>query len=674
MNSNNKLANVTSPYLRQHADNPVDWWPWNDEALAQARQNDKPILLSIGYSACHWCHVMAHESFEDQATAELMNSLFVNIKVDREERPDLDKIYQTVYQLMNQRGGGWPLTVFLAPDDHTPLYAGTYFPDKPRHGMPAFKDVLQGVANAWATRRPELRKQSESIQQALSRLSTPASTGEDLNTEPVQQALQNLRASFDPNTGGFGDAPKFPHPEMLNHLLIQAQADDSGKAVQMLETTLNHMALGGVNDQLAGGFCRYSTDDKWMIPHFEKMLYDNGPLLGVYADAYLLTGNPLYRQTMQATADWIINSMQSRSGGYYSSIDADSEGVEGLFYVWQPEQIKSLLNETEYTLVARRFGLEQSANFEGDWHLHCDASTQPLVLDDTQMTVWDSARTKLLAERNQRVAPGIDDKVLTSWNALAIKGLVKAYKVSADEAYLQSAETAVAFIRNTLCQNGRLLAVYKDGVAHLNAYLDDYAYLIDALLELLSVRWKNEDLSFALSLADVLLAHYQDRESGGFYFTSDEHESLIQRPKSYADDAMPCGNGIAAKCLNRLGHLLADTRYIDAAEATLKNGWHQLKDLPHAHCSMLDALDEFVDTPEIVIMRGEDDALRQWQAQVNKGLKPNRWVLAIASNAEQLPASLADKKAPEEQGDNVVVAYVCKGMTCAPPITDIALL
>ncbi|MGD2117554.1 MAG: thioredoxin domain-containing protein [Chromatiales bacterium] len=671
--TNNRLASSTSPYLQQHADNPVDWHPWDEAALAAAREQDKPILLSIGYSACHWCHVMAHESFEDDATAELMNRLFINIKVDREERPDLDKIYQTAHQIMNQAGGGWPLTVFLTPQQHVPFFAGTYFPPKAAYGRPSFRELLLAIDNAWRTRRADIEEQNSMLLQALSDENKTAGNQAQLNELPLQRAFQALQHSFSEPRGGFSGAPKFPHTDMLNALLLHAWRESDEKQVQaalhMAHTTASCMALGGINDQLGGGFCRYSTDADWQIPHFEKMLYDNGPLLAFYVDLYQLSGNDLYKQTATMTADWVLSEMQAPHGGYYSSLDADSEGHEGRYYVWTREEVQRLLNDEEYDLLAQRFGLDQPANFEGAWHLHCDALQQPAVLSAAQQSVWDTARDKLLAARKLRVRPGLDDKQLTSWNALMIKGMLRAADVLHRGDWLDSATRAIEFIRDQLWRDGRLLAVHKDGVSHLNAYLDDYAYLLDALLEYLTVRWSSDYLQFARQLADVLLAHYQDQQQGGFFFTSDEHEKLIQRPKPYMDDAMPSGNGIAAKALLRLGYLLGDTDYLQAAEQTLQSAWPALLQYPHAHCSLLAALEEYLQPPEIFIIRGSTVELSTWRAALLSDYQPHRLVLTIDANETDLPGALADKK-PAGQA----VAYRCKGMTCFAPITDLQQL
>ncbi|MCB1774458.1 MAG: thioredoxin domain-containing protein, partial [Gammaproteobacteria bacterium] len=497
-----RLKHATSPYLQQHADNPVDWWPWCEEALQLAREQDKPILLSIGYSACHWCHVMAHESFEDPATAAVMNELFVNIKVDREERPDLDRIYQTAYQLLARRAGGWPLTVFLMPDDHSPFFAGTYFPPQPRHGLPAFVDVLRQIAQAYRERRPDIEQQNASVRAALVRVDQPP-PADTASSRPVDDALAQLAEQFDTAHGGFGGAPKFPHPGTLRFLLREGTRRRADDVRHMALHTLERMAAGGVNDHLGGGFCRYSVDDRWVIPHFEKMLYDNGQLLGLYAEAWVADDRrPVFKHVCERTAEWIMREMQADSGGYFASLDADSEGEEGRFYVWQADEVRQLLDADEFAVFAPRFGLDRTANFEGRWHLHTFrdteqiAQTAGIAAGDVRRRL-SSARHKLFAARELRVRPGRDEKILTSWNALTIKGMAKAGRLLQVPEWIDSAARAMAFLRRFHWRDGRLLASSRDGHAHLAAYLDDHAYLVDAALELLQARWDSDLLDFA---------------------------------------------------------------------------------------------------------------------------------------------------------------------------------
>ena len=607
----NRLIDETSPYLRQHADNPVDWYPWGEEALETARRQGKPILLSIGYSACHWCHVMAHESFEDEATAAVMNEHFINIKVDREERPDLDKIYQAAFQLLHRRSGGWPLTLFLTHDDHTPFVGGTYFPKTPRYGMPAFTDLLLRVSDHYRQHQAEIRRQNQALLEALCAEITPSpSAGDSILTDaPLQAGRNALLNHFDPIHGGFGGAPKFPHPASLERLLrcwtasqrcdaLQCNAPDP-EAEHAVHFTLQQMARGGIYDQLGGGFYRYAVDGEWQIPHFEKMLYDNGPLLALYAQAWQITKEPLLRTVAEATGAWLMREMQAPDGGYYATLDADSEGEEGQFYLWTPQQVQELLNAEEYTAFAVCYGLEQPANFEGRaWHLRMVAEpadlAQRLGLDPAQVNVWlASARQRLFAARSMRVWPGRDEKILTAWNGLAMHGLAVAGRLLERGDFVASAERALNFIQTHLWREGRLLAVHKDGQSRLNAYLDDYAFLIDGVLALQECRQRDDELAFAQRLADVLLAQFEDREAGGFYFTSHDHEALIHRPKSPHDEALPSGNGVAAQALLKLAQLTGQARYREAAERTLRWAWPTLSQIPAACNALLTALQDY---------------------------------------------------------------------------------
>jgi uncharacterized protein len=673
----NRLGAETSPYLLQHADNPVDWYPWGGAALLAAKQDDKPILLSIGYSACHWCHVMAHESFEDPATAALMNELFINIKVDREERPDLDKIYQVAQQLITHGSGGWPLTMFLTPDGQQPFFGGTYFPKEPRYGMPAFSDLLRRVAEYYHGHRAEIVKQSEQLTLAFAELAPPSAPGGVLlDQSPLRQARLDLERSFDCDFGGFSQAPKFPQPGSIERCMrhwygTSAETSPDLKALYMASLTMTRMAEGGIYDQLGGGFSRYSVDGGWMIPHFEKMLYDNAQLLCEFSRASLATGEALFTDIAAETADWVLRDMRSPQGGFYSSLDADSEGHEGKFYVWTPSEVQALLTPAEYTAFSRRFGLDGAANFEGKWHLHIYESTDAIaaVLGESTAAVAaliDAARAKLLTARNLRVWPARDEKILTSWNALMIKGLAIAARVLHRPDLADAATTAVDFVRRTLWRDGRLLATYKDGRAHLAAYLDDYVFLADALLELLQTRWRSSDLEFARQLTGVVLSHFEDLEAGGFFFTAADHERLIHRSKTYSDDSTPSGNGVAASVLCRLGYLCCDIPCLDAAERTLKAGWTMLQQYPQAHMSLVNALEDFLASTQIVILRGDAPDVARWSAALNTVYAPTRMIFAIPRDAAELPPALAAKQAAAG-----TVAYVCTGMTCRAPISDL---
>ncbi len=674
--SSNHLTTETSPYLLQHAENPVEWFPWGTDALNKAREEDKPILLSIGYSACHWCHVMAHESFEDEQTAEVMNELFVNIKVDREERPDIDKIYQTAQYLLTQRTGGWPLTMFLTPEDHIPFFGGTYFPDQARHGLPAFKDLLQHIAKAYRDKRSEIATQNHSLQEVLGTIYQSTQTPVQLGEEILNTAKDQLLQSFDIQHGGFGRAPKFPHPNNIERLMRhwyrgKNAGSEEKRTLHPAVYTLQKMASGGIFDHVGGGFCRYSVDEYWMIPHFEKMLYDNGPLLALYSQAFQATKQIGFKDTAIATADWVMREMQSSEGGYYSSLDADSEGVEGKFYVWDMEELQSLLSLDEFAIVNHRFGLSKGPNFEDKFHLHefvlIDETADHLSIEEsTCRTLWLQAKEKLYARRSERIAPGRDDKVLTSWNALMIKGMLIASRVFNKQEYADSAQHALEFINTTMFENGHLHASYKDGKAHLNAYLDDYAFLLDAILEYLQTRWNSHYLEFALMIAETLLNQFQDQEHGGFYFTANDHESLIQRPKVSADEATPAGNGIAAIALLRLGYLLAEPRFIQAAERTVDYASQQISNSPMAHGSLLHALEEILEPPTTIILRGKKENVLAWQKLCQKAFKPTLATYAIPDNEIDLPESIQNKTGRENQ----TLAYVCSGLSCSEPITD----
>ena len=678
----NRLARETSPYLQQHAANPVDWYPWGQEALDLARDSGKPILLSIGYSACHWCHVMAHESFEDAGTAALMNRLFVNIKVDREERPDLDKIYQFAHQVLTQRGGGWPLTMFLTHDDQKPFFGGTYFPDKARYGMPAFTTILERVAEYYHAQREELRSQNDSLMAVFGDLNPqPADTGIALTAAPLQAAREQLAASFDKRFGGFGNAPKFPHPGSIDRLMHHWHASAVSEtpdlhALFMATLTLTRMAEGGLYDQLGGGFARYSVDGYWMIPHFEKMLYDNGALLASYSEAALATGDALFRRIAGETGDWLLREMQDDSpdgkgAGFYSAYDADSEGHEGKFYAWSREEVQSALTAEEWSVFSRRFGFDEAPNFEGAWHLHIYqpleqiAKEQELEVAEVERRI-EAARAKLLAIRSRRVWPGLDDKILTSWNALAIRGLAIAARALERADFAAAAGRALDFLRAQAWRDGRLLATSKHGVSHLNAYLDDYAYLANALIEMLQVRWREDDVRWLREVLDAMLQHFEDRELGGFYFTSDDHETLIHRSKSFSDDAIPAGNGIAAGVLVRAGYLLGETRWLEAAERTLRAAWPAMNRYPHGHMSLLEALDEYLNPPEIVIVREHSAERGSWQRELGRLYAPRRLVFTIPADAQGLDPALTDKKAGPTSR-----AYVCRGSSCSPPVESL---
>jgi uncharacterized protein YyaL (SSP411 family) len=684
----NLLNNESSPYLLQHADNPVHWVAWNQASLDIARELDKPILLSIGYSACHWCHVMAHESFENPDTAAMMNELFVNIKVDKEERPDLDKIYQTAHSLLTERPGGWPLTVFLTPDTHMPIYAGTYFPPKAKHGLPAFKNLLLQISDIWQSRRNDIEQQSNALQSTYQRIyhsSKPEKTG--LNHAVIDIARNQLEKQFDSINGGFSGAPKFPHPSIIDFALKhwshtrRSNRDDPG-ILHSAIFSLEKMAEGGIFDHLGGGFCRYSTDELWMIPHFEKMLYDNGPLLSLYSQAWKINAETIFYDAACETADWVIREMQSSDGGYYSAQDADSEGSEGKYFVWHKDEISSLLNDyiknnniepVVTDLFKQRFGLDNSENFEGAWHLHGYLQTKTLAenngLNPEELnSEFRSIRRYLFDVREKRVHPDTDTKVLCAWNGLMIHGMSVTGRLLGKPEYVVSASRSAYFLKEHCWRNNRLLASYKNGEAKLNAYIDDYAFLIYGLQELLQCQWDNDLYEWMLQLADKLLSDFEDSEYGGFYFTSHDHESLIQRLKSFSDDAIPSGNAIAVYALNRLGYLSGDQRYIDAAENALRSAWTTIKHNPVSHCALLTALNEYLSPPDILIIRSHATDPGDWSSITQQYYLPFALVYDIP--ADQTPhTSISNKRAADSN-----LAYPCSGMQCHNAITGQAEL
>ena len=688
----NKLAQSTSPYLQQHADNPVHWLEWGPEALQLARATGKPILLSVGYSACHWCHVMAHESFEDEGIAMVMNELFINIKVDREERPDIDQIYQSAHALLTQRGGGWPLTMFLTPETK-PFFGGTYFPKTARYGLPGFGDLLGRVANYYRDHQDDISAQNEQLIAALNRSEMRKADGEaiadvDLSCEPIEAGLQQMQRSFDTRRGGFGSAPKFPHPEMLEFCLRQfatsGNAALQNQARHIACFTLERMCKGGIFDQLGGGFARYSVDADWAIPHFEKMLYDNGPLLRLLSDAWLVAEDPaqaaLFKRAAEQTATWVMREMQSpgeqTSAGYFSTLDADSEGHEGKFYVWTLHQIAHLLTSDEYRVVACHYGLDQPANFEVHfWNLVVATPigqvANALALPATQCeALLSSAQLKLFTERETRIRPGRDEKILTGWNALMIEGMAHAGRVFGRPDWVASARRALNFVRHVMwnADAQRLFATHKGGKTHLNAYLDDYAFLLKALIEMMQADFQLEDLQFAQQLGDVLLDQFEDRASGGFFFTSHDHEQLIQRPKPGLDNATPSGNGIAALALLRLSHLTNDLRYAEASRKTLAVFFEQIEDHPAAFGSLLIALEEQLLPPRLVILTGPTDGVVAFQHALTNNYLPTTITLVFANGSGGLPTALA------RPATTVVNAFICQGVTCLAPLTDIAKL
>ena len=667
----NKLISETSPYLLQHAENPVAWYPWGEEALKLAREQDKPILLSIGYSACHWCHVMAHESFEDASVAAIMNTHFINIKVDREERPDIDQIYQTAHSMLSNKSGGWPLTVFLTPKQE-PYFTGTYFPKSAKYQLPGFADLIPRVAAFYHERKDDLSAQNAQLADALKRTIPAPSHTLSTSESTLKLAFTSLESSFDFEHGGFGSAPKFPNPADITLLLHQAKTGNKAAEAMALQM-LSAMANGGIYDQIGGGFCRYSVDERWNIPHFEKMLYDNGQLLFLYCDGWQISKNPRYQQIVEETVTWLVREKTDKQGAFYSSLDADSldahgHSEEGAFYVWQPDAVKALLTPEEFAVASSCFGFDRAANFEGvAWNPYLAR-----LPEHDEIVSLMSAQTKLFAAREKRTRPGRDDKILTSWNALAIKGLARAGRVFNRPDWIKLAQNAVDFIRNNMWVNEQLLATCKDDGsgnyhAHLNAYLDDYAFLLDALIELLQADYRSQDLEFARDLAEALLENFESAD-GGFYFTSHSHENLIHRPKQGYDNATPNGNGIAAVALQRLGHILGEPRYLQAAERTLKAFDSSIANNPAACATLCHALEEFLTPPSVVIIRGETKKMAAWADAIHQHYYPHHLFFYLDESAKDLPATL------QRNFTKNVNAWVCKGVVCGQSISNLQQL
>ena len=669
----NRLIQETSPYLLQHAKNPVDWYPWNDEALNKALEEDKPILLSIGYSACHWCHVMEHESFENKDIAEKMNQHFVCIKVDREERPDLDKIYQTTHQMLTQRPGGWPLTVALTPEGHAPFFAGTYFPPAPRHGMPGFGELLDRISSHYQQNKENMKGHAASFQNALAQLNPASPNGNNITPDKwLADAFEVLKDQFDPANGGFGDAPKFPHPTQLELLFLHATiaSNQQDVSLAMVNKTLRKMHQGGLFDQLGGGFYRYAVDKRWQIPHFEKMLYDNAQLLGLYADGYRLTGHHFYQDCAARTAEWVRAEMQLSHGGYASTLDADSEGVEGKYYVWTETDLRAILNAQEYTAVEAEFGLYGEPNFEGKWHFNINPDAADTPHNETTAVDLESALAKLTVARAERVRPGLDDKILTGWNGLMIKGMARAGRRLGQRDLVLSARQALDFLRTYLWHNDRLHATYREQQSRLNGYLDDYAFLAEGVLELLQAEWKSSELHLAIALCEAMNAHFEDDTNGGYYFTSHDHERLLHRPKSGADDAIPAANSAAVSVLYRLGVLIGEPRYIESARRTLELFARETSKNPSVYASLTMAALEARKASRTVVLRGTFDALRAWTEVLEQRYRPDVWIYPIPDDAQDLPTSLIEKSAVPGK----TVAYICSEFECSAPVESVDAL
>ena len=645
----NRLVRETSPYLLQHRDNPVDWYPWGAEALGRAREEDRPILLSVGYSACHWCHVMERESFEDSETAAYMNEHFVNVKVDREERPDVDALYMEAVQAMSGHGG-WPMTVFCDPDG-VPFFGGTYFPPDEGRGMPSFRMVMEAVVEAFEKRRDELRERAPGTRAQLGAIGKIEPVAESPDAGLLDEAVRSLGASADMQRGGFGGAPKFPPASALELLLARGERD-------VVEKTLDAMLAGGIYDQLGGGFSRYSVDAAWLIPHFEKMLYDNALLARVYLHGWQALGHERYRRACEETLDWMLREMRGPEGGFYSALDADSEGEEGRFYVWAPEEIRNTLGNGAREVIDF-YGITEEGNFEGRNVLHLAggaAAPEPKGLAVARRALYDA--------RAKRVRPGLDDKRLASWNALAIGALAEAGAVLERDDYLDAARDCADFVLEHLREDGRLLRSYKDGEGRLNAYLEDHAFLLEALLALYESTFEQRWFDEARALADTMIARFGDPERGGFYSTSDDHEALIARRKEVGDHPIPSGNSSAAMGLLRLTALTGDRAYEQQAQGVFRLFARTAAQHPEAFAHLLRALDFHLSPTKEVALIGDD--LGELEQVVRSKYRPHQ-VLAGGPEGSTTPALLQGRTTIEGQP----TAYVCEHFSCKVPVTSL---
>ena len=692
----NRLIHETSPYLLQHAHNPVDWYPWAPEALARAVAEDKPILLSVGYAACHWCHVMAHESFEDPDTAALMNELFVNVKVDREERPDIDAIYMEAVQALTGRGG-WPMTVFLTPDGR-PFYGGTYYPPEPRYGMPSFRQLLRAIAEAWQERRREMELAGDRMADALNRSAAlhPADTA--LAAGVLDKAAQNLMRSLDPYEGGFSDAPKFPQPMNLDFLLQNWRRTGDEKQRKAVTYTLAKMARGGIYDQLGGGFHRYSTDTHWLVPHFEKMLYDNAQLARTYLHAWQITGEAALRQVVEETLDYVLREMTSPQGGFYSTQDADSEGVEGKFFVWTPAEVLALLGPSDGRLFSAYFDVTARGNFHEGGHsaniLHAeddleDAAEKLKVSIEQLAEVIARGREILLAARERRVHPGRDEKILAEWNGLTIHALAEAGAVLGRADYVQAAVRGAEFIlakmivsedssapRSTL-HAPRLFRTYNAGRAHLNAYLEDYAAVALGFVALYQATFELRWLEEAAGLAQTILADFRDPDGAGFFQVSADHEKLVVRRKDFIDSAIPSGNSLTAELFLRLAVLLGDDSagYRGHAEGILRLMADGMGEQPLAFGRLLCALDLYLNPGQEIAIVGDPAAAdtRALLAEVRRHYLPNS-VLVLAVPGDAAASELIPLLLDRSQIGGRATAYVCRDFVCSLPATEPEML
>jgi len=664
----NRLINESSPYLLQHADNPVDWYPWGDEALARARNEDKPILLSIGYSACHWCHVMAHESFENPEIASLMNAKFINIKVDREERPDLDTIYMEAVQSISG-SGGWPLTVFLTPDGK-PFYGGTYFPPEEGRGLPGFPRVLETVADTYRNRRLVVDQTAQEIFDTLNRKADNADRSGSFDQDVLDKAYSNLRKEFDDVNGGLGRAPKFPQPVVLEFILRYYYRTRHRDALNMLTLTLEKMAWGGIFDQIGGGFHRYSTDEIWLVPHFEKMLYDNALLSRLYLHAYLLTGRPLFRSTAESILDYVLREMTGPEGGFFSAQDADSEGREGLCYLWTAAELIRVLSPETATEIAEYYGVTEDGNFEGGNILHVTGQ-----FSQTEFEKLNQARVLLLEEREKRVKPARDEKVLASWNGLMLVSLAEAALVFQRDDYLRAAVACGSFLLESMTSEGRLKHTFKDGLARIDAYLDDYALVVDGLLSLHQVTFEGRWLKSAVEMTYFMLERFLDESTGLFYDTAHDHQSLFKRPRNIYDGAMPSGLSSAAVVLLKISRITTDDHLALTALRSLQTVSQYLSSYPLSFGNWLCALDMYLELPREIAIIGPrySPTVVEFLQVIVENWNPNYLIVALDPDDPSAFSGLS-LLVDKNMVDGGPTFYLCQGHACQAPLTDPDLL
>ena len=668
----NRLSSETSPYLLQHANNPVDWYPWGDEALKRAKDEDKPILLSIGYSACHWCHVMERESFEDEAIAALMNEHFVSIKVDREERPDLDAVYMEAVQMLTG-SGGWPMTVFLTPDGR-PFYGGTYFPPVDRHNMPGFPRLLQSVATLYHNDRSEIDRVTSQITEQMGRTGQMAKGDGPLTVETLHQAYTTLATNFDYQNGGTGTAPKFPQAMNLEVLLRYYRHGYNDRALEMVDLTLEKMAMGGIYDQIAGGFARYSTDNYWLVPHFEKMLYDNALLARLYLHAHQATARGMYRRIAEETLDYILREMTGPEGGFYSATDADSEGEEGKFFVWSPAEIEAVLGD-EAGIFSGFFGVRESGNFEGKNILNIsqkasEYSQRQGIALERLIDVVQRGKLALWAEREKRVHPLLDDKVLASWNGMMLRSFAEAGAALERQDYLDAAVKNANFLLETMRPGGKLLRTYRAGQAKLPGYLEDYSFVADGLLALYEATFDQRWLDESISLADRMIELFWDDAVGGFYDTGAEHDELVVRPRDVLDNAQPCGGSVATDVLLKLAVITGNEDYRVKAATPLRTLRELMGRAPGGTGHWIAALDFYVSSPKEVIIIGprDDSATTALMQIVNGGFFPNK-VLVGADSADDAGEYGLPLLEARGMVDGKPTAYVCHNYACQLPVT-----